>query len=507
MKLTNNQHQQLKENGISEAKITAQIASFTKGIPFVNLVKAATVNEGIIRFSKEETQTLVNAFDTKKEQLSILKFVPASGAATRMFKGCYNFINAFNPNKESLASYLEKDSAMHTFFKDIENFPFYQFIKNKIGNLSKDAFALAFVKEMLLEEGLNFGFFPKGLLPFHAYKDKTLTPFEEHLKEAVLYGKGKGEGNIHFTISTQHTAMFQEKEAAVKELISKELNTPFSVSYSYQKTKTGTIAVTMDNKPFINTDGSLLLRPSGHGALIENLNEQEADIVFVKNIDNVMVAKVEEMAYYKKVLAGQLLKLRDTSFKYAAVLDSGAVSDLQLQEIKTFLETGLNVRFSTSFKEENKETKIKILKQKINRPIRACGMVKNEGEPGGGPFWIQDQDGAVSLQIVESAQINKNISSQAAIVKAATHFNPVDLVCSIKNYKGEKYNLLDFVDPSQGFITEKTKDGKAIKALELPGLWNGAMAFWNTIFVEVPLATFNPVKTVTDLLKPAHQVN
>jgi len=278
------------------------------------------------------------------------------------------------------------------------------------------------------------------------------------------------------------------------------------VDYSFQKASTDTLAVDMNNEPFRNEDGSVLFRPGGHGALIQNLNEQDADIIFIKNIDNVAVMKdAKAVADSKKVLAGVLLKEQEKAFEFAALLDKGEADDATIEDIKNFLKTNLNVRFSEGFDSKSNSDKVNILKDKINRPIRICGMVKNEGEPGGGPFWVTNSKGEVSLQIIESAQIDMNNSQQADILKNATHFNPVDLVCAVRNYKGEKYDLLKFVDEKQGFITGKTKDGKELKALELPGLWNGAMAFWNTIFVEVPLVTFNPVKSVVDLLKDSHQ--
>ena len=279
------------------------------------------------------------------------------------------------------------------------------------------------------------------------------------------------------------------------------------MKYSVQKSATDTIAVTLDNKPFRNSDGSLLFRPAGHGSLIENLNEQDADIIFIKNIDNVTVPRFsEEVARSKKILAGLLLELQGQVFEYAADLQRENLGKEQLSAIKAFMEERLNVRFPDNFKSYSVAEQVFALKEKINRPIRICGMVKNEGEPGGGPFWVQDQEGNLSLQIIESAQVDISDPEQRTIMGSATHFNPVDLVCGVRDYQGEKFDLLKFIDPKQGFITQKTSGGKALKALELPGLWNGAMAFWNTIFVEVPLVTFNPVKTVNDLLKPAHQV-
>ncbi|MGS0525374.1 DUF4301 family protein [Zobellia nedashkovskayae] len=492
-------------------KVHDQIETFKEGIPFVQLEKAATVGEGLSKFTDAEEKGLIQKFDASQSNLSLLKFVPASGAASRMFKALFNFLDSYNPANETLESYFERtnDKALKEFSEGMTNFAFYDLVKQRIAGKtsSKDEEVYLFVKEMMSEDALNYGFFPKGLLPFHNYGDHTATPFEEHLNEASVYAKTGDTAELHFTISEQHGDMFNKEFNDVKERVSGATNTSFKVTYSNQKPSSDTIAVDMQNEPFRNSDGSVLFRPGGHGALIENLNEQDADIIFIKNIDNVTVPKfATEVADSKKVLAGVLITAQEKAFAYAKILDNDELTSNQLDEIKSFLENDLNVRFSDSFSGFSIGEQIEILKDKINRPIRICGMVVNEGEPGGGPFWINDRNGNISLQIIESAQIDMDKSQQASILKNSTHFNPVDLVCAVKNYKGEKYNLMNFVDVKQGFITGKTKEGRELKALELPGLWNGAMAFWNTIFVEVPSSTFNPVKTVNDLLRPAHQV-
>lgn len=502
---------QLEKKGISQAKVENQIETFKAGIPFVNLEKAAVVSDGILRFSDDEQKELVQYFEAERGELELLKFVPASGAASRMFKAMFNFLDAYDPSKETLSDYIARagDKAIQQFSENMENLPFYGLLMDRISGKSgnKDEEVYQFVKEMLVADGLNYGFYPKGLLPFHKYGAETATPFEEHLKEASLYAKTDGKANLHFTISEQHDAMFKTEHGIAGPRVSEATDTQFEVSYSNQKPSTDTIAVDMDNNPFKNNDGSLLFRPGGHGALIENLNDQDADVIFIKNIDNVVIDEnLEQVADSKKMLAGVLRKAQTRAFEYAKSIAAGGVSGGGIQEIKAFLEQELNVRLPDNFADLDESAQTALLQEKLNRPIRVCGMVKNEGEPGGGPFWISDEDGNVSLQIIESAQIDLSNQEQASILKNSTHFNPVDLVCGIRNHKGEKYNLLDFVDEKQGFITNKTKEGKDLKALELPGLWNGAMAFWNTIFVEVPLVTFNPVKTVNDLLKPTHQV-
>ncbi len=503
---------QLEVKGISKEKVLEQIETFKEGIQFVNLSKAAIVSDGILRFSEKEQQEFITLFEAQSKDKNLLKFVPASGAASRMFKALFNFLGAYNSKKQSLEAYLEstKDAAMDVFANGLKDFPFYTQVKEKIGDnfKSKGEELYAFVSELLSSDKLDYGFYPKGLLPFHKYEKEILTPFAEHLKEASLYTKTRGKARLHFTISEQHKEMFVKEYNAVADKIGKETNTIFQVDYSYQKSETDTVAVDLENNLFRLEDNSLLFRPSGHGALIENLNEQDADIIFIKNIDNVVVSEhLDIVANSKKVLAGFLIKVQSKAFKYAELLNLEEVSDEIINEIKAFLKEELNSKFKNGFTHLGMQEQKAILKDKLNRPIRVCGMVKNEGEPGGGPFWIRDYQENVSLQIIESAQIDKSNKNQSKILQNATHFNPVDLVCGVKNYKGEKYDLLNFVNYKQGFITEKTKEGKALKALETPGLWNGAMAFWNTIFVEVPLITFNPVKTVNDLLKPAHQTN
>ncbi len=509
IELSSKDLKQLDSKGISKEKVQNQIQTFKEGIPFVELSQAAVVGNGILRFSEKEQLDLIQYFEDNRKNLELLKFVPASGAASRMFKAMFNFLDSYEPSKENLSEYIERtgDTDAKKFTENLSDFPFYDLIMSRIeGKASnKDEEAYLFVKEMLTENGLDYGFYPKGLLPFHKYETGTATPFEEHLKEAALYAKTKGKANLHFTVSQQHDEMFAKEEASVGPKISKKTDTVFDVSYSNQKPSTDTIAVDMDNKPFKNSDGSILFRPGGHGALIENLNDQDADIIFIKNIDNVVIDKnLETVSNSKKMLAGVLKKVQDKAFAYAKLLE-GDISIEKADEIKAFLEKDLNVRMPKNYDDFSVDEQKSILMDRINRPIRICGMVKNEGEPGGGPFWIKDGEGNISLQIIESAQIDMNNKVQADIVQNSTHFNPVDLVCGVRNHKGEKFNLLDFVDTKQGFITGKTKEGKELKALELPGLWNGGMAFWNTLFVEVPLVTFNPVKTVNDLLKPTHQ--
>ncbi len=502
---------QLAEKGISRKKVEDQIRTFMEGIPFVQLNAPALINNGILRISAKQEKVFVERFEDSIKEQSLLKFVPASGAASRMFKSLFAFLDTYDPTQQTIEEYAAhtKNSEIVHFFKNIKSFPFYSMVLKRIQqkNLSQDSHKLLFVKELLSEQGLNYGFYPKGLLPFHKYKDHLATPFEEHLLEGAQYASSKGRSNLHFTISEQHQELFNKEWSRIGANMAKSTETTFKVTYSYQKSSTDTIAVTLENEPFRNADGSLLFRPGGHGALIENLNEQDADIIFIKNIDNVVTRdKSQDNARSKMVLAGVLLQVQEKVFEYARILDDHSFNGEHLEMIKAFLEQDLNVRFSDRYSGFTLGQQIEILKDKLQRPLRVCGMVKNEGEPGGGPFWVKDRNGNISLQIVESAQVDLKNEHQKKLLREATHFNPVDLVCGVRDYKGEKYDLMKYVDEKQGFITRKTKEGKDLKALELPGLWNGAMAFWNTIFVEVPSATFTPVKTVNYLLNPAHQV-
>lgn len=512
IQFTDKDQQQFAEAGISEEKVLKQITTFEEGIAMICLEKEAVVYSGILKFTEEENKALIQYFEKAIKDIDVLKFIPASGAASRMFKSLFNFLESFDPKQETLDDYVERtgDTAIEVFFADQSLLPFAGIVNDRIQGKAasvEEGYHL-FVKELLSEGGLNYGFYPKGLLPFHNYGEYVSSPFEEHLKEGAKYAAVAAIARLHFTISPQHEELFKEEYDRIKNRVETETKSTFEIDYSFQKPSTDTIAVTLDNQPFRNKDGAILFRPGGHGALIENLNEQDADIIFIKNIDNVIVPEyLDAISDSKKVLAGLLLKIREKAFYYARLLDDNNIDPDQLGALKSFLENELNVRFSENFFGFSIDQQLAVYKDKINRPIRVCGMVINEGDPGGGPFWIRDVYDHISLQIIESAQVDLTDEAQQRIFKNSTHFNPVDLVCSVKNYKGEKYNLLNFVDEKQGFITSKTKDGKALKALELPGLWNGAMAYWNTIFVEVPSFTFNPVKTVNDLLKPTHQIS
>ncbi|OZV70618.1 DUF4301 family protein [Winogradskyella aurantia] len=517
MSFTASDIKQIESKGLTLKMVESQITLFKTGIPFTNIAEAATKNNGVIGLNDDLITKAIAKFEEQKNDVSLLKFVPASGAATRMFKFLFKFLQEYELDGESVNSYINKKKLkdLSLFMIGLEKFPFYKLVIQqlesghiKFDELNDSQKVWYFVKAMLDKDQLNYGNCPKGLLPFHKYSDDHIaTAFEEHLYEAALYASNGNTANLHFTISEDHEDKFKKEFSNVEKDVTENTSINFEIGYSYQEESTDTIAVTPNNEPFRNEDGSVLFRPSGHGALLKNLNAVDADIIFIKNIDNVVVNQYkEEIAKYKKVLAGILLRLQSKTFSCLEKLDNGNVSENELTDIVEFLTRELNVRISEEFDKYSEKYKMDYLVEKLNRPIRVCGMVKNEGEPGGGPFWVNDKNGNQSLQIVESAQINLKDKSQKNILKNSTHFNPVDLVCGVKNYKGEKFNLEDFVDHDAAFITMKTKAGKDLKALELPGLWNGSMAYWNTIFVEVPIITFNPVKTVNDLLKAPHQI-
>lgn len=500
----------LSKKGIAPEKAAQQIETFREGIPYVTLSKAAVIGDGIIQLSQEQQQHLRRHYKEEGSDLKVLKFIPASGAASRMFKDLFGFLQSFKANETPLDEFLSRpdQKAIKTFYDGLERFPFFDEISRSLPKTfnSRGEMIYAFISEMLTDRGKNYGFYPKGLLPFHRYGNQTATPFVEHLKEGAAYGRTGTASHLHFTISPQHRDLFQKDENSFAAAIAAASGCDFKITYSYQKESTDTLAVTPENEPFRDGTGQLLFRPGGHGALLENLNEQEADLLFIKNIDNVVPDRcLEEIAAWKEVLAGYLIKVQSKAFSFHRMLVDGTVDHDLLKRVHAFLETGLNVRFSEAFPGYSLEEQMAVLIDKLSRPIRVCGMVRNEGDPGGGPFWIKDVMGNESLQIVESAQVDLENEAQGEIFKKATHFNPVDLVCGVRDAFGNKLDLLQYVNSKQGFIASKTFEGRELKALELPGLWNGGMAYWNTVFVEVPGSTFNPVKTVNDLLKPAHQ--
>lgn len=436
----------LAKRGISPEKADAQLACFRTGFPALDIVAPASTRNGILNPTRVEQDSYIEAWQQYlNEGHSVLKFVPASGAASRMFKNLFEYLDNG-----------EETPFMKEFFAGLDSFAFAPQLEGRSGREAVD----------YLLHDMNYGNLPKGLLLFHKYRDGARTPALEHLVEGALYAASSGVVRLHFTVSHDHLPLFRKHIADNIQRFEKKYGVRYEITFSEQMPSTDTIAANPDGTPFRQEDGSLLFRPGGHGALIENLNRQDADIVFIKNIDNVVPDnRKKDTIRYKQVLAGVLVTEQKRVFER---LQDPTISDEE--------------------------------RARLMRPIRVCGVVKNTGEPGGGPFLVREADGSISYQILESSQIEDK-----ELMAKATHFNPVDLVCAIRDVDGNPYNLPDFVDPQTGFISHKSKDGKDLLALELPGLWNGAMAKWNTIFVQVPISTFNPVKTVNDLLREQHQ--
>jgi len=503
--IKNTDFEVLKNRNISEEQISEQLLAFAKGFPFLKLKSAASVGDGIVKHTESEEIALLEKWNGfLQTDAKIVKFVPASGAASRMFKDLFDLL-------ESASGKPEKQ-AQKEFFEKIEKFAFYDDLNSvcakncekNISTLIACAHFKQIVENLLLAKGLNYGSLPKGLLKFHSYADGKRTPAQEHLAEGALYAANKSKNiNIHFTVSDEHNRLFDKHLSESLPYFEKIYDSQFLISFSTQKPSTDTIAVDMHNQPF-RENGNLVFRPGGHGALIENLNEIDADVIFIKNIDNVVPDKLKQPTVrYKKIIGGKLVEIQQKCFSYLKLIENQSLTEEKIAEIQKFLENELCI-FCPDFEKMDNNAKIAYFAKKLNRPIRVCGMVKNEGEPGGGPFIAYNQDGTASPQILESSQIDSTNEKSVFMMRHSTHFNPVDLVCATKNYKGEKFDLSRFVDKNTGFISVKSKSGKELKALELPGLWNGAMSDWNTVFVEVSIETFNPVKTVNDLLREQH---
>ncbi len=495
---------QIYNRNIEISKIEQQLEFLKNGIQKITLAKVATANNGIFAPSESEIQNFVNVFEENKNNFDLQKFVPASGAASRMFKFLSEFLNDFKYGSESINAYINRKKAteLSIFLLGLWRFPFYSDIVKTLKEnpqyltWNKDDRDFHFIKTMLSD--LDYANKPKGILPFHVFDNKVFTAITSHLNEAILYANSNNVAKLHFTVSQEHEVDFLKIITNEKE--ANDNFRSIETTFSYQQQFTDTIAVDMQNNPLRDENNELVFRPGGHGALLENINDLQADIIFIKNIDNVAYINLEETVLYKKLLAGILINTQKQIFEFL-----NHFYDYDITEIENFVSSKCNIFLSKIYHGLTPYEKTYFMKAYLNRPIRVCGMVKNEGEPGGGPFWIGDESENMSLQIVESVQIDLENQSQNEILKSSTHFNPVDLVCGIKNHKNEKFNLLDYVDENAGFVVEKNKNGVDLKGFELPGLWNGAMAHWITIFVEVPLATFSPVKTVNDLLKPAHQ--
>lgn len=468
----------MEEHGLTPAALETQLKNFREGFLFLPVTRAASCGDGIRVLDAAGIEQAAARYDRAKESLRVVKFVPASGAATRMFKDLFEFVREGR-----------RTAVVGELLANRRRFAFWPELRTIIGD---DADELRTV-ENIVAEGLRYGETPKGLVSFHRYGDEVRKAVEEHLVEGAQYAAAGGEVKIHFTVSPEHLTRFEALLAEKIPGYESRFGVKYRISFSVQDPSTDTLAVNPDCTPFRRADGRLLFRPAGHGALIGNLGKIDADIVFVKNIDNVTTdARRGDTVLYKKALAGVLLALQERIFEYLMALE---VPGAELEPIAAFIENELCVKLP-------KDYGTPLLRRVLDRPIRVCGMVRNEGEPGGGPFWVTGADGLETLQIAESNQI---APEKRKLMRSATHFNPVDLVCSFRTSKGGRFDLQEFVDPATGFISRKSDGGRELLAQELPGLWNGAMARWNTVFVEVPITTFSPVKVVTDLLRPEHQ--
>jgi len=489
---------------------------FRQGFPYIRLLRPATTDDGILAFSVSTKEELIRYFEEEADQVRIMKFVPASGAASRMFKHLFGFREAIALSAGIPKEYITDTgfNSARYFYDHLPQFAFYEELRSSIEKTGRklsrepDPHDLQIIVDHLLfEAGLNYGALPKALLQFHNYPDGPRTALEEHLVESAHYTMDRNHvSHIHFTVSPEHLRKFKERISAVLKKYEDTFNTHFDIGFSIQKPSTDTLAVDETNDPFRNPDGTLHFRPAGHGALLSNLSELDADIIFIKNIDNIVPDRLKESTIeYKKLIGGYLLQVRQKIFDFLRKAGNNEITGNETREMVSYVCSRNLVSLPADFENLAEEKQCEVLFRILNRPIRVCGMVKNAGEPGGGPFWVAGKDNNQTLQIVESSQVDETDEMQKRIFRASTHFNPVDLVCCIRDYKGEKFNLKEFVDHAAGFISLKSSGGRTLKAQELPGLWNGSMAGWITLFVEVPLITFNPVKTINDLLRDEHQ--
>jgi hypothetical protein len=510
--------QQIKALGITEKEVRAHIASFKRGSFFQKLIRPCTLGDGIISISEKEIPQLLRKHQDGACQGRLLKFVPASGAASRMFDALMKALKS-DPrlHREEIARKAEagdqEAKQVLSFVNGITRFAFYDDLKSVLARTEltmDDVLAQGeythLIEALVTDRGLNYANLPKGLLKFHAYPEGCRTALEEHLVEAISYVQDQaGICRLHFTVSPEHYKRFIHHFEAVRAHYETKYRVRFHVDFSFQKPSTNTIAVDMHNEPFREKDGKLVFRPGGHGALIENLNDIRGDIIYIKNIDNIFPDPLKgETFLWKKILGGLLIQIQEKIFTYLEKLERQKENKI-IEEALEFAEKELFILPPQGKQLKSLDEKQEFLLKKLNRPIRIGGMVKNQGEPGGGPFWVQGEKESLSLQTVENAQVDIKSAEQQKIWNAATHFSPVDFVCGVRDYKENPFNLKHYVDQDAVFISQKSKDGRALKALELPGLWNGGMADWISLFVEVPLITFNPVKTITDLLRKEHQ--
>ncbi len=496
--------QTIAARGIDIAEVLRQLEIFRGRVEPIKLIRPARIGDDIVQVTPEDRELLVSLHNRAAGRGRMLKFVPASGAASRLFK---DWQTAYHRGS------FDSDESSAKFLLNISKFAFYDDLKDvmalhghDIEGYTRDRRCADILAYILTRKGLNYAWLPKALLKFHIYPGRNRTATEEHLVEAALYVRD--DRNIcraHFTVSEEHESQFRDLLSRVKGDYEDLYGVSYEISVTVQLPSTDTIATDMNNRPFRDRKGEILFRPGGHGALLQNLNAVDGDIIFLKNIDNVVPDRLKDITVlYKKVLGGYLVRLQDNVFRILSLLSDEGVDDAELSSIIRFCRGRLFVSFPEGFEDYSAPAKREYIFQKLNRPIRVCGVVKNEGEPGGGPFWVEGKDGTRSLQIVDKNQIDSHSKEQENIWRSSTHFNPVDLVCGVRNYRGERFDLRLYADRDAVSISTKSYENGELKALELPGLWNGSMALWNTVFVEVPLETFNPVKTIDDLLRKSH---
>lgn len=516
MNLSQADRAQLENLNITVETFEEQLHNFEVGFPKINLVKPATVQHGIWKLTPKEAQKAEKYFENHAKNFKMSKFVPASGMASRMFKDVYTFITTFEESEANYNDFIQGQSfqSIRFLIENLQRLPFYTHlieVLKKQGYYLKDLQAMrqfkTILKSIVEESGLGYGSYPKALLPFHTYKQHeqivTRTALQEHLVEPLHYLNYDNTIRLSFTIGQDYATAFEKHLTRVKTAYETQYKTTFKLNYSFQASHTDIVAVDENNKPFRLPDGQLLFRKGGHGALLDNLNNCKDDLIFVKNIDNIAHESKQKPSYHwKKILGGTLMKVQKEIFDLLKRLEDNTIQDLDWVLKRLFKD--YNITLPESYFQLEQSEKRAYLKQVLNKPIRVCGMIVDTGHAGGGPFWVKAADGNQSLQIVEGAQIDQSDLKQLKILKKSTHFSPVDIVFSTKDYRGKPFNLLDYRDPKTGFITTKSLEGKVLKAQELPGLWNGGMAKWISIFIEVPKETFTPVKTVSDLLKDGH---
>jgi len=493
---------QIKKLGLTPRDVEEQMATYRHGSNHLKLNRPCAINDGILSIKKAAMAELIKLYDREAGKFRLLKFVPASGAASRMFAEWFTALE-----KGGFDSPVRNQS----FLWALKKYPFYYLIKQnkRVSKFIDQKNIKGLLDYILSANGLNFGWLPKALIPFHLYRaGEARTALEEHLFEAAKYVRGKGDVcHLHFTISQEHKKDVTKKIKSVKSKYENLCRIKYKISSSVQSPSTNMLAVDENNLPLRDASGNLIFRPGGHGSLLKNLQNLDADLIFIKNIDNIVPEKLlKKILPYKKMLGGLALQIQQEIFAILRQIENDKPDPAQIESIKDYCSRSLNIVFPGGISRQSLTKQKQVIFSSLNRPLRVCAIVRNEGEPGGAPFWVEENDGNQTLQIIESGHVNKNNPDQMAVWSAAQYFNPVDLVCCTKNYQGEKFNLDNYVNKEAYLITLKNEKGRSLKALESPGLWNGGMAYWNTVFVELPIIVFNPVKTVDDLLRPEHLV-